>query len=891
METADRAQATMGMKRLCLAALRMTLPLALVLVMLSALLMALRIEQAIQDLARDRGVRMAAQVKVQIEQGFRLGLSLVDQANLTGVLQSLQDPDMQAAWVQASDGAVLAALGSHAVQQHVSPGWTAQLLALEPYRHAVADGVVRSISSQVFIGSALVDAAGQRAGVLWLTYDRERLRSSVWLRLAPLWPYALAALVILILGLTSLLLFWLHFVRQQACKVAGFLEGNRLPTQYSTHAVGTWRTWGIASAAMLITLLTLALLAFQGRELSRPLLLEQMDQNSSSVLHTVSAQLMRALTLGIPVAGVAGVEALFAQELVQAPEVTFMALEGLQGEPRIFTMQPQAPLAEVQHARQWWAEGSNDDFRLQRHVLSLDDGTPVAMLDVGTPLSRLDANVRSIMLDLALAMLVGLVLVRELMGMGWSRSSIYTYWVFSQEWMRLHGQLLLPAQAHGRNWQSMVEKGLARVQQLLDALRGGVRVGDAASNTVSRVRLIVFLTALSDELLRPFLAVFAAEALPWDAALAPATLAGLPVMTFMLALALAQPLGPVITRRMDSRWAMAGCALLGAVLLLLTGLSRESSTLIALRAASGLVYGLLTILAQTTIVRVTNEASRARGLVEVSAAIVAAGVCGPALGGLLVERLGMSVTFGVAGLFLLLAFLVAVNMPRFMQGSASNPPGMGGWRGLLAVLTNRKVLAVTWLTAVPARLAAVAILVVITPLYLQAQGESVTVSGRVLLLYFLVFMCVAPWAARYSDRSGRRLPWVILGGAVSAAACMAMVLVGGVAGAALCCALLGLGQALMSAPQLAMVTEAFNARAVHGCVGGATPTQALATFRFVERVGSIAAPLVVSMAVAHLGMVEAVAVVGGILAVGTALMLPFVGWPLRGGAATLSVRV
>ncbi|THJ31556.1 MFS transporter [Lampropedia aestuarii] len=877
MEIADRTPALVGVKSLCLAALRITLPLSLVLVLLSTLLMSLRIEQAIQNLANERGGRAAAQIKGQIEHGFRLGLGLNDQVNLAGLLRTLKDQDMQAAWVQTSTGEVLVSLGDAALPLRLNPAWTAQLLALAPYELAALDTLVRTASGQVFMGSVLVDAAGLRTGILWLAYDRERLRSSVWEQLAPLWPYALIAWLALLLCLTGLLWLWLRSMGQQLGHAADFIRSG---SHSAPQGCGRWHTWVIASAAMLLTLLSLAFLAVQGRELSKPLLLEQMDKNASSVLHTVSAQLSRALALDIPINGLTGIEALFAQELAQAPEVTFMALQGVHGQPRVFVTQPHAPLPELELAQQWWQGGQGDTFRLQQQVMRMDDGTAVAELDVGTPRARLDANARSIMLDLALAVLVGLVLVRELMGAGWSRSRVYLYWIFSQEWAGLQGCLT-----------SAVQAGRIRLEQLFNALRGLGRANDAASNTVSRVRLVVFLTALSDELLRPFFAVFAAQALPWDAALSPTTLAGLPVMAFMLALALAQPLGPVITRRIDPRWAMAWCAVLGAVLLVLTGISRDSSTLIVLRAASGLVYGLLTIMAQTTIMRVTSASFRARGLVEVSAAIVAAGVCGPALGGLLVERLGMPMTFGVAAACLLLAFFVMVTMPRLVPVDLGNPPGMGGMRGLLAVLTNRKVLAVTWLTAVPARLAAVAILVVITPLSLQAQGESVAVSGRVLLLYFLVFMCVAPWAARYSDRSGRRLPWVLWGGVVSVAACVAMVWLGGVAGAGLCCALLGLGQALMSAPQLAMVTEAFHGGLAHANSSGATPTQALATFRFIERIGSVAAPLVVSIAVMYLGMVGAVAVVGSILAAGTVLMWLLVGSPLSWVTQAHSARV
>jgi MFS family permease len=169
------------------------------------------------------------------------------------------------------------------------------------------------------------------------------------------------------------------------------------------------------------------------------------------------------------------------------------------------------------------------------------------------------------------------------------------------------------------------------------------------------IRLIVFFAALSEELMRPFLRCSRLEVDPWALGLSPTMLVGLPVAVFMLTLAVAQPLGPWIVARVDVRRALWVCAVAGALLLLATALNRDGFWLVVLRAGSGVTYGLLLILAQTVIVRITNPSQRARGLVEVSAAIVAAGVCGPALGGLIAERTGHSVALLASAVCLLLS--------------------------------------------------------------------------------------------------------------------------------------------------------------------------------------------------------------------------------------------
>ena len=84
----------------------------------------------------------------------------------------------------------------------------------------------------------------------------------------------------------------------------------------------------------------------------------------------------------------------------------------------------------------------------------------------------------------------------------------------------------------------------------------------------------------------------------------------------------------------------------------------------------------------------------------------------------------------------------------------------------------------------------------------------------------------------------------------------------------MCCALLGYGQALQSAPQIALATEVFDPR--DGArPSAATPEQALAAFRFIERGGSIMAPFVTAIAITAYGYAGAVVAVGVLVGIAT----------------------
>ncbi|HZY20488.1 MAG TPA: MFS transporter [Ramlibacter sp.] len=863
-------------------ALRFVVAVVLVLVALSTALIALRIEQVLLELAEARALRTAQQLRAQVEAGFRFGLALPDQAALPGRVQRLvaQDAALAAVRVQAEQGETVAQAGRPQAFAGLNPSWTQQLLGQGAHARSPASSVVRHAGPISFIGVPTIDASGRRSGVLWLVHDRAALQQAAWSVLASLWPWAAGLAAVLSAVLAALAVRWMGAAHGRLAAAAGALaqadaqgpvrgpaDVVRLVDGRGGSGRALAREWLLVLLAVVFTFSGLAGLAWKARELARPMLLAEVEEGAQGVLRQAVAHIERALALGIPADGLVGVEAMLQAELAPAQELAFLALQRPHGSQPALAIHEGGDVAGARAALGAAAPG---------YLLASQPVPGVGQLLAGTRKEDVDGRLRSILLDLLFAVVVSLVLVREVLAALWSRSGLRPYVAFESAW---------------RGWRARAvrlgaDSAPQRVRDWIAEVRGGVRrlledgsrtdAGEGPVRALARLRLIVFLTALSDELLRPFFAVFASEARPMVVELSPTMLAALPVAAFMLTLTLAQPLGPWITRRVDVRRALLVVAVCGAALLAATAVTANSLGLVLLRAGSGAAYGLLLILAQTTVLRITDSRNRARGLVEVSGAIVAAGVCGPALGGLLADGLGTAAAFAACAACLGMAAVLSTGLAPVPGGSSGNLAGLGGWRGLAAVLRHPRAMAVTWLAAVPARLAAAAVLLVAAPLYVQQIGETPAISGRVQLLYFLAFMLTAPWVARWSDIGRSRRPWILWGCALSVASCAALPLVGGVAGIALCCGLLGVAQALLSAPQLALVTEAFDRDPQATQAAGATPEQALAAFRFIERFGSIVAPFVVALAVSRLGLGGAVGAIGVVLALacaGLALVL------------------
>lgn len=314
------------------AAFRIAAPLALILVLLSALLIALRIEQVMLEFAQGRSLRTAQQISDQVAAGYRLGLGLQDQTQLPQALsrQAAQNKDLVGGWIVTDAGEIAADMKRADYGKAIKPVWTAQLLGTENYAESPVNTLVRHDGQQAYVGTALFDASGRRAGLLWLVYDFRPLREAAWSVLRPLGPYALAVGATLALLLGTLATWWMRLTRsrleQAQTAFAHPLHGEATPSRDPTDAVPRSRRGALLLlAATVSTFIALTLLAWQGRDIARPLLMEQIDRNARSVLRMAQDQVQRALSLGIPADKLVGVEGMLKAELDTAPEVAFLA--------------------------------------------------------------------------------------------------------------------------------------------------------------------------------------------------------------------------------------------------------------------------------------------------------------------------------------------------------------------------------------------------------------------------------------------------------------------------------------------------------------------------------------------------------------------------------------
>jgi len=395
--------------------------------------------------------------------------------------------------------------------------------------------------------------------------------------------------------------------------------------------------------------------------------------------------------------------------------------------------------------------------------------------------------------------------------------------------------------------------------------------GEAADGAavLARLRLPLFLFMLAEESTRAFLPGHARSLAPAGSTLSPELLAALPIVVFMLVVALGQPALATWSERAGPRRMLLRGALLGVLGLAGAAQASGIAAFVAWRGLCGLGYGMVFVAGQGLVLRHTTAAGRTRGFALFVGAIMVAAVCGPPIGGMLAEHVGPRAGFALAAAIAALAWLVARGVPRDGAGQADDGLAAPAPRDYARVFAQGRFLWVTALAAVPAKLILAGAVFYLVPIHVVATGASPAVAGRAMMLYAVALVLVLPRATAWVERGVPLARMVGAGLCVSALGGFGLLLGGGVLPVYLVTALLGLGQGLSIAAQSSLLAQVCAAEiAAHGS------GPAFGAYRLLERLGNATGPILAGALALALGTASAfVALAALILACGLAFAL------------------
>jgi MFS family permease len=382
-------------------------------------------------------------------------------------------------------------------------------------------------------------------------------------------------------------------------------------------------------------------------------------------------------------------------------------------------------------------------------------------------------------------------------------------------------------------------------------------------NAVENIGWPFFLLIFSESLSLSFFPIFVSQFVDPNSSISHSIVIGLPITFFMLVWAVTMPYAGACCDRIGFRKAFGLGALITTLGLVLTAFADSMLQLLLWRSLTAIGYGLVYVTTQAYITAHFPPAERTRGQALFLTTFFAGSLCGAAIGGILVDRLGFEKTFLLSGgLSAVASFYVLRFMSKTVAHSrTSKGLGLSDF-GLL--IRQRQFATITFLSAVPAKVALAGFLYYSIPLYLKELGHDQSSTGRIMMAYGLVIIMLSPLVAQFADRARHRWRFVMIGGYAAAIAIAMPLFVEGGMGAALAVIGLGIGHAIGVSSQMTLIND--RCEAVVKEVGQAA---AVGIFRMIERIGMLLGPIMLGAMIALSNFVNAFVVMAGLIFVAT----------------------
>ena len=657
-----------------------------------------------------------------------------------------------------------------------------------------------------------------------------------------------------------------------------------------------WRIyWRLAGVIMVCVVVALAVVSYFSHRVFDRELVPETEQKAATVGASVRALVLKATGYGIDFAQLYGVEQTFAEVFEENPEFAYMAITNTDG--NVLFARGTEPIGARTHFRNpvvlQIAHETTDLSKAarvgQQYIVSMpinNEGKPLGVLHVGIDAAFVDHVLLEVLLDVVVVLVVSLFFTLELLNFMAGARLASGLGEFARQVDRMRtGDFTATARIRAndeigrllRRIDSAIDhlnvryeflvgelqdklrtaatpqhrEALKPAQQALEQIGKRLRFGsapeaaDGDEMNLNRIRAPLFAFILAEELTRSYLPSYVNQLIVAIPGISPQVVIGLPIMLFMLIVALGQPYLGSWSERVGRRKAMLVGAMVATVGFTGTALAYNLYDLILWRSLCALGYAMVFVAAQGYVLDRTGQQNRAQGFALFIGAIMVATVCGPSIGGILADNIGFRAAFGVSALMALISILAIVRLPATEAILPAGKPARGPrMREIMALIVNRRFMTLTGLAAMPAKIILTGVCFYLVPLYIVSIGNTSSMAGRMLMVYAVMMVLIVPLSASLSDATMRRDRYVSVGLIISGLSGLLLLLSDSFLVLFGVVFLLGLGQALSIAAQSALVAEhcqeeirIYGHDAVYG------------VYRLLERLGNAMGPLIASLLV------------------------------------------
>jgi MFS family permease len=335
-----------------------------------------------------------------------------------------------------------------------------------------------------------------------------------------------------------------------------------------------------------------------------------------------------------------------------------------------------------------------------------------------------------------------------------------------------------------------------------------------------------------------------------------------PFMAYYLCFALALLPAGRLESRIGSRKLIVGGLLLSGATYIVMVTTQSFPMIMLARALAGIGQGALFIGVQSYTLANSSADRRTEAAGVIVFGYQAGMLSGMAIGSLLINHIGVTGVFMLGAVVAVVAsFYTLIAVPSYAVEEAA--PVVARSRGLARdfwdMLRDIQFLRTMCLIGVPAKAIMTGIILFALPLLMSKQGFAQEDLGQIIMLYAVSVVLVSNFAARHVDRSGgveNALFWgallsgvgmLLIAGSVWSPALdwrTSPVLATGALIVGVC--VIGLAHGLINAPVITHVADSPVAARL-----GASSVAA--NYRFVERIGHVTGPLIVSVLFATFG--------------------------------------
>lgn len=595
----------------------------------------------------------------------------------------------------------------------------------------------------------------------------------------------------------------------------------------------------------------------------------EMARTVSAVSYSTSAVMEKAYRQGIPFAEMVGVEEFFTNVRKDNPSIAYMIItdkdkkvlyqSGFADAAKQTELHSvlQLSLLQIQTIRagNWFNTGVPLIFK-QQHV---------GFLHLGQEANLVEQKLQDILFDVMTVLLVASLIALEILRF------VLTFTVatpatvlrdFLQRARNGDFSHYLPLSNLGGIGQlsGHFNQVIAQLNQRFQQLKDGANLPSLAglrfhaqgerptlpTSALDHIRWPFFLLIFADSLSLSFFPVFVGQFYSPDMGISRSLVIGLPISIFMFTWALSMPWAGSWSDHVGHRKAFVVGACVTTLGLVLTSFAQTLYDLLLWRSLTAIGYGLVFITAQGYVTENTPPQQRTKGMAMFLSTFFAGSLSGSAIGGILADRLGYNPTILLSAL---LSAASAMFVLRFLRNRTAKPAVARkkfSMQDLGRLLRHKQFFAITFLAAVPAKIALTGFLYYSVPLYLKILGNNQSTIGRVMMAYGLAIILFSPSIAKLADRVGHLRWFVSIGGYAAAAAMFVIWYFDSTLGLLGAVSLLGIAHAIGVSPQMALIND--FCKDVVQEVGAGTTT---GIFRLMERIGNVLGPIIAGILIAQ----------------------------------------